>query len=147
MTGSGLKLRLRKLLPGSFPGIFAAPIRPIGVTLAHGTVGVVHHGNLLTQISQDLPDELITHLAGGPGARIERIVSRGHHSPEGFWYDQEQAEFVLLVAGAAVIELEGAPSHALSPGDWLDIPAHTRHRVAWTDPACDTIWLAVFYES
>ena len=78
--------------------------------------------------------------------RIERIVSRGHASPPDFWYDQDWHEFVLLMSGRARLELaDGAPVVELEPGDWLDIKAHVRHRVDWTDPEQDTVWLAVHY--
>ena len=39
--------------------------------------------------------------------RIERIVSFGHSSPEGFWYDQDQHEWVLPLKGAARLSIEG----------------------------------------
>ena len=95
-----------------------------------------------------LPDELFTTLAHGRGSmsgnvRIERIVSTGQTSPEGFWYDQGWDEFVLVVRGAARLEVEGEGERPLGPGDWAMIPARTRHRVAWTDPEQTTVWLAV----
>jgi cupin 2 domain-containing protein len=105
----------------------------------------MHRGNLHADIPADLPDELFTKLAGGSSARVERIVSRGHRSPAGHWYDQDEAEFVLLVAGEARLEFEGVETRTLRPGDWVTIPAHARHRVAWTAPDRDTVWLAVFY--
>jgi cupin 2 domain-containing protein len=105
----------------------------------------VRSGNLLQGIPTTLPDEWTTTLGGTSDVRVERILSRGHRSPDGFWYDQEQTEFVLLVAGAAVVEFEGAAPRSLSSGDWLEIPARVRHRVAWTDPNTDTVWLAVFF--
>lgn len=101
-------------------------------------------GNLFDLLPTPLAEEAVTTLAKGTRVRVERIVSRGHTSPPDFWYDQDDAEFVLLVAGGAVIEFEDS-RRTLGPGDWVDIPAHVRHRVAWTDPARDTIWLAVFY--
>lgn len=104
-------------------------------------------GNLLKALPADLPDELFTILAEADGVRIERIVSTGHASPEGFWYDQDWAEFVLLVQGSAGLELEGEPVRTLAPGDWLAIPPHARHRVAWTDANRPTVWLAVHYRS
>lgn len=81
----------------------------------------------------------------GHGLLIERIVSTGQVSPPGFWYDQAQNEWVLLLQGRAVLEWDDGRSMALQQGDWLYIPAHTRHRVAWTsgDPPC--IWLAVHF--
>ncbi|WP_431855873.1 cupin [Azospirillum sp.] len=102
-------------------------------------------GNLLDALPVDLPEELFTVLAEADGVRVERIVSNGQASPEGFWYDQEWAELVLLVAGAAGLEMEGEAVGVLVPGDWLVIPAHARHRVAWTDPDRPTVWLAVHY--
>lgn len=106
-------------------------------------------GNLLRDLPTALPEELFTTLAeAGAEAgdmRVERIVSTGHASPQGFWYDQEGVEFVLLVAGSAGLEMEGEAVRTLAPGDWLVIPPHARHRVAWTDPDRPTVWLAVHY--
>jgi cupin 2 domain-containing protein len=102
--------------------------------------------NLFAHIPPHLPDELLETLCQEEHLRIERIVSRGHASPADFWYDQEQHEFVLLVSGSARVTFaDGNRSVELAPGDWLDIKAHVRHRVEWTDPAQDTIWLAVHY--
>jgi len=83
-------------------------------------------------------------LARSPHARVERIVSRGHASPPDFWYDQEEAEWVLVVAGRARLRFQPERTLELGPGDHVLIPPHQRHRVEWTDPARDTIWLAVF---
>jgi cupin 2 domain-containing protein len=89
--------------------------------------------------------EAVDVLARGRSTRVERIVSHGHASPPGFWYDQTENEYVVLLAGRAELEVEGVGSVTLEPGDWLDIPARLRHRVAWTAPDEDTVWLAVFY--
>jgi cupin 2 domain-containing protein len=102
--------------------------------------------NLLAAIPTDLPEELIQTLLSTPGLRIERIVSRGHASPDGFWYDQETHEWVLLLTGAARLRVEGDGPLDLLPGAFVNIPAHKRHRVEWTDPARTTIWLAIHYE-
>jgi len=88
--------------------------------------------------------EIVNVLASSAGVRIERIVSHGHASPSGFWYDQEEDEFVLLVSGAARLEVEGEGEVVLAAGDWIDLPRHLRHRVTWTPPDRDTIWLAVY---
>ncbi len=83
-------------------------------------------------------------LLAGPGVRIERIVSAGHASPPGFWYDQPHMEWVALLAGAARLRFEDtAEPLLLKPGDHVAIAAHRRHRVDWTDPAQPTVWLAV----
>ncbi|WP_377807973.1 cupin [Azospirillum sp. A29] len=92
------------------------------------------------------PDELFTTLAALPGSRIERIVSTGQSSPDGFWYDQDWDEFVLLVAGTATLQVEGEDDRLLSPGDWVLLSARTRHRVAATAAPTaggPTVWLAI----
>jgi cupin 2 domain-containing protein len=98
---------------------------------------------------RDLPDasagEIVEPLVAAPGVRIERIVSLGQASPPGFWYDQDRAEWVLLLSGAARLRFaDEGQDRVLGPGDHLHIAAHRRHRVEWTDPAAPTVWLAVF---
>ena len=101
---------------------------------------------IFAQIPAALPEELVETLCRSEQVRIERIVSRGHASPEDFWYDQQWHEFVLLVSGRARLAFaDGRAPVALSAGDWLDIRAHELHRVEWTDPGQDTVWLAVHY--
>jgi cupin 2 domain-containing protein len=103
-------------------------------------------GNIFENVPEQLPEEQLTELLAAPGLRIERIVSTGQASPPGFWYDQDRAEWVLVLAGSAGLLIEGEPEpRALRPGDHVLIPAHVRHRVAWTDPARPIIWLAVHY--
>lgn len=97
-----------------------------------------------------LPEELTEVLLSqnADSVRIERIVSRGHSSPDGFWYDQEEHEWVLVLSGSGSVEFEEPPLKVcLERGDALLIPAHKRHRVASTDPVADTVWLAVFWHS
>jgi cupin 2 domain-containing protein len=85
-------------------------------------------------------------LATGQGVRITRIVSHGQVSPADFWYDQSEAEWVALLAGQAHLEIAGEPRpRRLVPGDWLLLPAGCRHRVAWTAPETETVWLAIFF--
>ena len=97
-----------------------------------------------------LPDaragERVEALLTRDGVRIERIVSYGQASPPGFWYDQAEGEWMVLLAGAAQLRFadESAPRQ-LAPGDWIDIAPRRRHRVDWTDPTMPTVWLAVFY--
>jgi cupin 2 domain-containing protein len=99
----------------------------------------------------DLPDarapEIVETLLAAPGVRIERIVSFGQASPDGFWYDQAEAEWVLLLAGAARLRFaDEKEATALCPGDYVHIAAHRQHRVEWTDPERPTVWLAVFHD-
>lgn len=99
--------------------------------------------NLFTPVDPSPAEELVTALLERPGVRIERIVSAGQASPPGFWYDQDGDEWVLLLAGAARLEIENGGVSELAPGDHLLLPAHCRHRVDWTDPARQTVWLAI----
>jgi len=106
----------------------------------------VKAGNLFDALPRDAAEEQFTTLLQAAGFVLERIVSTGQASPPGFWYDQERAEWVLLLRGSAVLELEGEPApRTLRPGDWVHIPAHARHRVARTDPDQPTVWLALHH--
>lgn len=102
--------------------------------------------NLFSNIPDDLPDELLEALLDADSVRIERLVSQGHASPEGFWYDQEQHEWVVVLRGAARLRFDGEEKALeMGPGDFINIPAHQRHRVEWTTPDEPTVWLAVHY--
>lgn len=100
--------------------------------------------NLFAGLASHLSDEVFTRLLEAGTVRIERIVSRGQVSPEGFWYDQSQHEWVVVLAGAARLRFE-KETIELRTGDFVNIPAHTKHRVEWTTPHEPTVWLAVFY--
>ncbi len=101
-------------------------------------------GNLLADVPAGAPDEIFQTLLERSGLKIERIISNGQASPQGFWYDSPQDEWVLLLSGSAGLECEGdAAPRIMRPGDWLHLPAHCRHRVAWTDAGEPTVWLAV----
>lgn len=101
--------------------------------------------NLFADLPRHLPDELFTTLLDANGIRVERIVSHGQVSPEGFWYDPERNEWVVVLKGAARLRFEDQIID-LKPGDFVNIPAHKKHRVEWTTPDEPTIWLAVFYD-
>ena len=91
--------------------------------------------------------EFVEVLAGSGRTRVERIVSHGEASPEGYWYDQEDHEFVVVLQGAARLRFEGPDEEVtMGPGDHLTITAHRRHRVEWTTADGPTVWLAVFFE-
>ncbi|MDO9235075.1 MAG: cupin domain-containing protein [Aquabacterium sp.] len=100
--------------------------------------------NLFASIPSHLPAELSQTLVSSNNIRIERIVSAGHVSADGHWYDQSENEWVIVLKGEAKLETETG-SHHLNSGDYVNIPAHTKHRVAWTTPTEETIWLAIFY--
>ena len=102
-------------------------------------------GNVFAAMPKAVDRELVEALVDDPAVRIERIVSTGQVTPEGYWYDQTEDEFVLLLSGAAVLHFEAGDRRiTLAAGDWVEIPAHVRHRVDWTDPDAPTVWLAVY---
>ena len=106
-------------------------------------------GNLLSGLPEGAAeDEIFDTLAMAPGMRIERIVSTGQVTAEGEWYDQDDDEWVVVIAGAARLEIEGEDDERqLGAGDWIHLPAHRRHRVTWTQENPPTVWLAVHYET
>lgn len=99
------------------------------------------HGNLTDRLPFPSDAEAFDTLFARPGLRIERIVSHGHASPEGFWYDQPHDEWVVVVQGEAVLAFADGRNFAMRSGDWVAIPAHCRHRVEST--GMSTVWLAV----
>ena len=100
--------------------------------------------NFFASIPEHLPEELFNCIVKRENVHIERIVSKGHITPAGHWYDQAWDEWVMLLAGQATLIYEQEPGiFNLNAGDYLLIPAHTRHRVEWTPPDVNTIWLAI----
>jgi cupin 2 domain-containing protein len=107
---------------------------------------VIEMGSLFKDIPPELPEEIFDTICATDSVKIERIVSRQHASPEGFWYDQDRNEFVLVVKGSAGLKLEGEDDLVvLKTGDYMNIGSHVKHRIEWTDASCDTIWLSVYY--
>jgi cupin 2 domain-containing protein len=80
--------------------------------------------NIFDNVPETIPAELLQTLLNTDNIRIERIVSHGHASP---------------------IQFEGDEPVDLIPGSFMNIPAHQRHRVDWTEPNEPTIWLAIYY--
>lgn len=110
--------------------------------------GIHEHSvhNLFSDLPSQLPGELVETILTAPTVRIERIVSHGHVSPDGFWYDQSQHEWVLVLKGSAKLRFEGDEQLLeMNVGDFVNIPAHTKHRVEWTTPDQATVWLAIHY--
>lgn len=104
--------------------------------------------NIFEGIPNHYSEELLTEIHRAKGVVIERIVSYGQSSPEGFWYDQNKNEWIILLEGKAGILLENdVQIKEMNPGDYMNIPAHVKHRVVWTDKIHRTIWLAVHYDS
>ena len=102
-------------------------------------------GNIYNLIPDDLSNEVFEILAQNTTVSIERIISRGHTSPETGWYDQDKAEWVIVLTGEASIAFEHDTVVELKPGDYINIPPHKKHKVISTSSDPETIWLAVHY--
>lgn len=101
--------------------------------------------NIFANLPNDLSEEVFEKLIDSDKISIERIVSKGHSSPENDWYDQDKDEWVMVLKGEAKLMFEHAQEQHLKTGDYINIPAHCRHRVSWTPSDRETIWLAVHY--
>ena len=101
--------------------------------------------NIFENIPTQLPEELFENILSKEGLKIERIVSLGHTSPDKGWYNQESDEWVILLSGEAVISFDNGTDTRLKVGDYINIPADTKHRVSWTLPDEKTVWLAIHY--
>lgn len=101
--------------------------------------------NLFESIPASVDEELFTQIVHGDNVKIERIVSKGHTSPESGWYDQKENEWVVVLKGEARLSFKNGDDVLLVAGGHLNIPAHTEHKVTWTTPNMETVWLAVHY--
>ncbi len=102
--------------------------------------------NLFTLLPGDRSKESFEALLETEAMRVERIVSFGQASPPGFWYDQEQAEWVVVLQGSARLQFaDPERTVELQTGDWINLAAGEKHRVEWTSPTQPTIWLAIHY--
>ena len=106
----------------------------------------MNSANILGSLPKDLKSELIEDIIRSSSVRIERIVSKGHTSPDSGWYDQDMNEWVMVIEGRASLGFEDGSKCDLAAGDYITIPAHIKHKVVWTDPNQITVWLAVFYK-
>ncbi len=103
----------------------------------------INCNNIFDRLPDHLPDEIFETLCTRDNVRIERIISKGHRTEPGAWYDQDWDEWVLVLQGEAILLFADNRQMHLSTGDYLFIPAHIRHRVQWTAPDIETIWLAI----
>ncbi len=101
--------------------------------------------NIFESIPDHLDEEIVEVLVQSDQVKIERIISKGHRSPESGWYDQERNEWVIMLKGGAIISFKNEEEINLMAGSHLNIPAHKKHKVRWTNPATETIWLAIHY--
>lgn len=103
--------------------------------------------NIYSNIPDNITEEIFEELAGSKNLKIEKILSDGQSSPDGFWYDQDRNEWIIVLKGSAGLLIKGNDEPiTLSPGDYINIPAHVEHRVEWTDQTQKTIWLAIHYD-
>lgn len=101
--------------------------------------------DIFDNIKRKIPEEITEEIIVSDNCRIERIISKGHASPPGFWYDQNENEWVILLRGSALLKFEDGTEIKMQEGSYVNIPSHIKHRVEWTEPNRETIWLAVFY--
>ncbi len=101
--------------------------------------------NIFSAIPEVIEDEIFELIVQSDQVKIERIISKGHTSPASGWYDQDQHEWVMVLRGSAVLGFADQPDVKLTAGDHINIPARTKHKVSWTQPDAETVWLAVFY--
>lgn len=116
----------------------------------HSILNNVKYNQQMIKLYENIPDysdeEIIDILHEDDKVKIERIVSYGQQSPDGFWYNQDYNEWVIIISGSAVIEYDDGKLYNLNTGDNLFIPSHKKHRVKETDKHNKTIWLALFYK-
>jgi cupin 2 domain-containing protein len=102
--------------------------------------------SLLENIPTEIPQEIFQDILKTDSLRIERIISKGHATPKDDWYEQSENEWVLVIQGQAQLRFEkGQQIIQMTPGMYVDIKAGVRHKVQWTNPQVETIWLAIFY--
>ena len=107
---------------------------------------MVESGNLFDRPPAATAAEEVTALVEAGVMRLVRIVSTGQATPPDIWYDQDDAEWVVVLQGSAGLRFAGEDAvRVLRPGDYVHIPAHVRHRVEWTDATGPTVWLALHY--
>jgi len=102
-------------------------------------------GNIFTGWDRQSKEEIFNTVFSGKNIKIEKIISSGQTSPEEGWYDQQQQEWVILIEGKAILEFEHDQKKNLQKGDYLFIPAHTKHKVIYTSANPKCIWLAIFF--
>ena len=107
---------------------------------------IIKNKNIFSNIPKSLPDEIFEDVLSTEKFRVERIISQGHTTPKGKLYDQNENEFVMVLKGNATLSFEkGNQIIKMKEGDYINIPAHVKHRVEKTDDKGETIWLAIFY--
>ncbi len=103
--------------------------------------------NLFECIPETAAGEIFETIIKKKNFKLERIISEGQATPPGEWYDQDRHEWVIVLQGSAGLQFKAeAEIRIMKAGDWINIPAHKKHRVEWTDAEQKTIWLALHYD-
>lgn len=97
--------------------------------------------SIFTQLSGPLGEEVTSSLLKKPDLLIECIHSNGNASSEGYWYDQQEDEWVLLARGSATLDVANQDPIKMIAGDYIFIRKHLRHRVS--EVSTDAVWLAI----
>lgn len=121
------------------------PFIPIpGWRFNSGRTYIIEMKNLFKNLPESVQKEIFEVIIENKDIRLERIISCGHATPPGEWYNQDSDEWVFLLQGSAGLCFEDEKhTKTMKPGDYIHIPARKRHRVEWTDPTQKTIWLAL----
>jgi len=106
---------------------------------------MMQKADFFSNIAKDLTDEFFEEILVSKNVTIEKIISKGHTSPKSGWYDQDKNEWVMVLKGGAILSFEDEKQVHLKSGEYINIPAHKKHKVSWSEPDVETIWLAVFY--
>ena len=101
--------------------------------------------NIFTNIPKQMNGEIFENIISKDSIKIQKIISKGDTTPKNKWYDQEDDEWVIIMQGEAILSFENQKDIKLKTGEYINIPAHTKHRVSWTIETQETIWLAIHY--
>lgn len=101
--------------------------------------------NIFESIPTNIQTEVFENIVDSNNVKIERIISKGRASTPTEWLDEQTNEWVIVLQGEAILLFDNASSVTLKTGDYINIPAHTKHKVEWTTSDTETIWLAIHY--
>ncbi len=101
--------------------------------------------NIFKNIQRNSDKEIFEDIISKNDVKIERIISYGQSSPKKGWYNSRKNEWVMILKGKAILSFKNSADVKLKKGDYINIPANTKHKVSWTLPDKETIWLAVYY--
>jgi len=101
--------------------------------------------NIFEHIPKDLQEEIFEDIVKTDKLQIQRIISKGDSTLDSKWYNQTDNEWVIILQGEAILSFKESKDIKLKTGDYINIQAHIVHKVLWTTPDTETIWLAIHY--